>query len=133
MKNAITTTPKLAPVMGNNWLRFVQDVDGDIVVITQSFIADEVQFCATIKPQHGRCRIVSFRRPKTADPVCVAIPIGIGKTFVFNEVIHDLSNLAGIEVFRGMHETVAAEIDAEQQAEQTGHFCPGLGVEGKPH
>jgi len=92
-------------VMANSWLRWAY-VDHDaVLVITAAYVGDEMQFLATIKPVDGPAVIIPYRRRLNADPLTVAIPLRPGKTFVFDETVHDLTNVADAEVFRALHQS----------------------------
>lgn len=91
-------------VMANSWTRWVQDVGGDIIIVTAAHVGEAMQFLAAIRRSDGSMATIPYLRAKNAAPLRVDIPVRPGRSFTFDETIHDLTNLAEIGVFRAMHQ-----------------------------
>lgn len=96
-------------VMPNDWCVWIQDVENHLLVITKSYVDDDVQFAASITSPTGAMNAGAVRRPKTAPPLTFEIPVTPDVNFTFIEAFHDLTRLAGIEAFRSIHEHYACK------------------------
>jgi len=123
-------TTNLRAVMGNSWLRFVQAMDADIVVITASHVGEAMQFIAAIWRDNGTTSTVSFLRSKDAAPLRVRIPVRPGKDFLFDEQKHDLCNVADIAVFRALHQAALDRLLTAEAPEQNKPVEPFKIIEG---
>lgn len=92
-------------IMANSWLRWAYADEEDVIVITVAYVGEELQFLATIRHVDGQSDIIPYRRRLGAAPLNVTIPLRPGKTFVFDETVHDLTNVADVEVFRALHQS----------------------------
>ena len=95
-------------VMANSWLRWAYADEEDVIVITAAYVGEELQFLATIKHLDGQPdSILAYRRSRDAGPFTITIPLRPNKDFVFDEAMHDLTNVADIQVFRDLHQSAA--------------------------
>lgn len=96
-------------VMPNDWCVWIQDVDAHVLVVTKSYVDDDVQFAAVVTSPTGAINVGAVRRPKAGPPVTFEIPVPSGSIFTFSEAFHDLTRLAGTEAFRSIHEQYASK------------------------
>lgn len=102
--------PALVPRLPADWLRFVQAVGDDIVVVTTSHLGEFRMFVASIWRRDGTPDHYSFLRLETAPPLRFTVPVRPGVPFTFDEAAHNLGRLAGVEAFQILHDITAKRL-----------------------
>lgn len=124
----MTASPQA--IMANSWLRWVHEADGDTVVVTMSYVGNAVQFLAAITRVDGTFGTISYLRGQKSAPLRVEIPIRPGKSFLFDEITHNLTNVAEVDVFRAAHQAAVDAIFNRAEPAEEKKPSPFVVIEG---
>lgn len=92
------------PLMANDWLSWVFDVQGQPVVVTSSYVANGKMFVAALMTEHCTVPLASVVRSLNDPPVRLVISVGGGNCFTFDENIHDLTRFDHAHALLALHE-----------------------------